>query len=261
MTTKSYTTLDDPAGANTVINSISGNTVAGYYYTSVRGSVPHGFIYNGSSFTTFDYQPGNNSIYTFITGVDRSNVVGFITDISGVVGVDSGFFFDGSKFTLFSSFFPGSVSGDYIVGSYGTSNLNSRGMLYNITTGNSTIFIDPLAHNPAIAGSMPTTANSISGTYIVGSYTGGGQHAYLLDTSTSTYTTIDPPNSSWAEATAVDGNIVGGVYLGQPGGSTHDQGFIAVVPEPTGITLAIAGCVGFAVYVQCRLKSAGRALG
>jgi hypothetical protein len=68
-----------PSAPNyTFAEGMSGNTVAGGYYDSIFNM--HGFVYNGSTFTTVDV-PG--SAGTLIYGIDGSNIVGFYNDSLG----------------------------------------------------------------------------------------------------------------------------------------------------------------------------------
>ncbi|MCK4658531.1 MAG: PEP-CTERM sorting domain-containing protein [Phycisphaerae bacterium] len=50
----------------------------GQYYDADWGG--HGFLYDGSSWTTLDY-PG--AIYTHVYGIDGANIVGHYRDASG----------------------------------------------------------------------------------------------------------------------------------------------------------------------------------
>ena len=89
-------------------------------------------------------------------------------------------------------------------------------------------------------------ANGVSGKNVVGYYldASGRSHGFLYNG--TTYSTIDPPGSLGANATAVSGNIVVGNYNDRSGG--HTVGFLfdgstyttLDVPESTG-TLVTGG--------------------
>jgi hypothetical protein len=56
-----------------VVTGVSGNNVAGYYLTGERA---HGFLYNGSAYTTIDF-PNFEATGTYVEGISGNNVVGF----------------------------------------------------------------------------------------------------------------------------------------------------------------------------------------
>ncbi len=84
--TGSFTTLDDPLAIGswgTGAFGMSGNIIAGTYYVSLGGdeSVVHGFLYDGSTYTTID---DPNALYgTYIQGISGNTVVGWYVDGSG----------------------------------------------------------------------------------------------------------------------------------------------------------------------------------
>ena len=74
------TTIDNPlAGGGTYVTGIDGSNIVGYYttvnqYQQLTGN--HGFIYNGSTFTTID---NPFSRWTYPTGITEANIVGYYT--------------------------------------------------------------------------------------------------------------------------------------------------------------------------------------
>src|SRR5262249_41418957 len=87
----SFITLDDdPAGAvgSTQVTGISGSNIVGTYFAA---SANHGFLYNGSTYTTLDDPLGTGG--TIATGISGSNIVGFYVDSSDLY---HGFLFNGS---------------------------------------------------------------------------------------------------------------------------------------------------------------------
>jgi hypothetical protein len=78
ITTQSYTALNYPgATGETIAQGISGNNIVGQYWDN---SGEHGFLYNGTSWTTLDY-PG--AINTYALGISGNNIVGWSSDGHG----------------------------------------------------------------------------------------------------------------------------------------------------------------------------------
>jgi hypothetical protein len=84
------TTLSVPGAASTSANAISGNLVAGSYTNPQAPAPPgaprmpgatHGFVYDGTTYTTIDI-PGASS--TMITGISGNTIVGIYTDSTGI---------------------------------------------------------------------------------------------------------------------------------------------------------------------------------
>ncbi len=276
-----YTTLDNPAGVGTFLTGISGNNIVGYYTDS--SSENHGFLYNGSSFTTLDdpLAGTGQSQGTFAEGIDGNNIVGYYVDSSNV---DHGFLYNGSTYTTLddpagSGTQAFGISGNNIVGGSNTSNAASTGgFLFDGST--YTPVNDP---QTLLGGSI---ASGISGSTIVGLYQHGIQLlGYKYDG--STFTTISgPPSAEFAGAHGISGNDIVGGYLS--GGATFgfvydgsnyttladplavgatnalgiwgdtvvgsymignmDHGFIATIPEPSSVILLGTGVVGLALY-------------
>jgi len=66
-------------GYNTHIYGIDGSNIVGMY----GDTYCHGFLYNGTTWTTLDF-PGAQK--TWIYGISGSNLVGFYNDASGTHG-------------------------------------------------------------------------------------------------------------------------------------------------------------------------------
>src|SRR5271165_6129026 len=79
---QTFTKIDDPLGSTTPCG-ISGNNVVGAYTDSSRNT--HGFVYNGSTYTTLDDPLATNG--TEATGISGSNIVG---PYFGPPGADDG---------------------------------------------------------------------------------------------------------------------------------------------------------------------------
>jgi hypothetical protein len=110
-----WITLDMPGyTVNTMARGIDGSNIVGSYDDA---SGTHGFLYNGTNWTTFD-MPGASE--TCPSGIDGSKIVGRYYDASGV----HGFFYNGSRWTTLDM--PGAphytdvygIDGSNIVGNY-----------------------------------------------------------------------------------------------------------------------------------------------
>jgi hypothetical protein len=176
--------------------------------------VIHGFIYDGTAYTTLDY-PG--STYSILTGIDGGRIVGAYRDSSGIL---RGFAYENGAFqtinppnasnsTLFES---GSgargVSGPNIVGGYAVDvgeHAQWHSFLYD--GANYATFDYP--------GATESFAQDIDGNRIVGFYvSAGGYHSYYYDG--SNFETIDDPSMgiNHVSARGISGNkIVGDYYL------------------------------------------------
>ena len=131
----------------------------------------HGFLYNGSTYTTLDY-PGSSQ--TFARGISGGNIVGSFDDSAGA----HGFLYNGTSYTSLDDplgtqgTFAYGISGGNIVGYFNDSAGTFHGFLYNGST--YTTLDDPL-------GTQGTEAYGISGNNIVGGYTdaSGVGHGFL----------------------------------------------------------------------------------
>jgi hypothetical protein len=273
-------TLDVPNAAATYAQGISGGNIVGYYLDT-NGTF-HGFLYNGSNYTTLDDPkaatgPGLN-VGTFAQGIDGTNVVGFYV---GSDNMDHGFLFNGSSYTTLddprgaggTTVF--GISGPNIVGSYSDNAEfpDVQGFVYNggtytnlgalsaegISGGNIVGYYSPdtagYSHGFVYNGSSYLTldgpsglgntyALGISGTNIVGN---DGYNSFLYDG--KTYTTLyqlDAYDATYAQG--IFGNTIVGYYTD----SNHAKhGFIITVSSDHNFavnvnnnTAAIAGYLG-----------------
>jgi hypothetical protein len=205
----SFTSLDDPSASpgSTTALGVSGSNVVGYYYDASGGA--HGFLYNGSTYTTLDDPSAKATGSTYAWGVLGSTIVGYYSDNSGRI---HGFLDNASTYTTLDdpaagtgNTFATGISGSNIVGYYYSTATGTHGFLYNGST--YTTLDDPGA-NPGT-----TTAQGISGTSIVGYFSdAAGSHGFLYNG--STYTTLDDPlaNPGSTFATAISGTNVVGYY-------------------------------------------------
>ena len=191
-----FANLNVPGSTGSIATGVSGGQVFGYYFD---GSGTHGYVYNGSSYTTYDDPSGSQG--TYVEGISGSNVYGSYE----TGNVFHGFEYNGSKYSTldplqstYTEIF--AVSGSNAVGCYQDSAGTTHGLLYN---GSTYITLDP-------PGSTKTIAEAVSGSNVVGYYetSNGGDHGFLYNGS---YTTLDiVPGSNFTQALGVDGsNVVG----------------------------------------------------
>jgi len=215
-----WTTIDVPGayGAKpTKAYGIDGSNIVGTYGDASGGQ--HGFLYNGSSWTTLD-MPGADA--TGASGIDGGNIVGDYTDGSGWT---YSFLYNGSSWTTLDvpgSYFASDIDGSNIVGGNG-----AIGFLYNGTTLTTLVV-------PSASG---TGVSSIDGSNIVGWYYGASSHHGFLYNGSS-WTTLDMPGASETFAHGIDGSNIVGQYFDASGGY---HGFVYVIPEPATLLLLALG--------------------
>ncbi len=276
----SWTSLDFPSARQTYITGIDGGTIVGYYsnyeYSSYGHVVdPHGFVYDGQTWTTFDC-PGlvsHTLIYhTMIEGIENGNIVGSCLARSS----EKGFIYDGQTWTLLN--FPGARN-TYIQGidrsniaGYYTDESGYHGFVYDGTTWDTLLYpwtgytsiADISGDNVAIydyinrdgviynlnsqiwssiefPGAENTIICAIDGSNIVGAYGEGEscQNYFLYNGSSWTtldFSSIQKPDI-YLSITDMDGdNIVGFCF-----DASGVHGFIATIPEPATIIFLTFG--------------------
>ena len=143
----------------------------------------HGFLYNGSTYTTLDDPLAIANGGTNAYGVSGNNIVGTYNVSSGM---EHGFFYNGSTYTTLDDplGIDGTkalgIDGGNIVGMYWDSSNNVHGFLYNDSTW--TTLDDPLAGTAANQG---TVICGISGSNVVGWYVDSSDnyHGFVADIS------------------------------------------------------------------------------
>jgi hypothetical protein len=173
------TIFDDPAGVygTTEPSGISGNLIVGTYQDSAGST--HGFVYDGSAFTSLDY-PGSS--YTSVTGISGSTIVGSFA--FSTAGPWYNFEYDGTTWTPLYSLPAGDsvqgVSGNIVVGQQ--ANYSGSVFLYD----GSTYILPPGFPSSAVV-------LGISGSIIFGRYTDTANtyKGYFYNDSTDTFTTVD----------------------------------------------------------------------
>jgi hypothetical protein len=86
-----YQTIDYPGSSSTRPHAIDGEKIVGEYH--VASGSPHGFIYDGTTYTSFDNPLSANG--TQPGGISGGNIIGFYQDSAGK---DHGFLYDGASF-------------------------------------------------------------------------------------------------------------------------------------------------------------------
>lgn len=164
-----FSVIEPPMTGNYLNGSgtfgIDGDRHVGQYIDS--GGETHGYLFNGVSFTTFDF-PGGAVNVAF--GIDGSTIVGGFTDVRGS-GQRRGYLYDGTRFQIMAP--QGSIASmaygvddGRVVGSYDTS-AATAGFLYE--GGEYRDIIVP----PSLGNS--TRARGIDGLTVVGSYVNSGR--------------------------------------------------------------------------------------
>ena len=277
-----FTFLNDPlagtgSGQGTRAAGIYGSTIVGQYTDS--NNETHGFIYNGTSYTTLD-DPLADGVTT-AWGVYGNNVVGYYRDSQGV---DHGFLYNGSSYTTLDD--PLGANGSLafgiysntIVGNYINGGFLSQGFAYN---GSSYATLnDPAGaityaygvYGSTIAGVYQTGAGYFGFTYNGSTYTtlpgsgylpygiganfivgsqpiGGFDHGFVFNG--STYSLVQPAGAIQSDLTGVYGNTVAGYYTDANG---VNHGIITTVPEPgtlwlSGLGLFLGGTLAWTVSV------------
>ena len=141
------------------------------------------------------------------------------------------------------------ISGNLIIGSYGSGADNSHGFVYNSSTAVWTTYDDP----GAVSGGgvfSGTFFNAIDGNTIVGHYGGNSTQGLMYDLSSATWTTLDYPYASGGRGTAlngISGNNVVGVYYDQ---SEEPTSFLYNTATNTWTTLNDPSAVAVSGYLS-----------
>ena len=214
---QTWSSFDYPGAINTQANGISGSNIVGDYYTSFNPTIEHGYLYNGSTFTSFDDPLAGtfNGQGTIATGIaSNGNIVGYYIAPSGV---NHGFLKIGNSYQTLD--YPGVINDTFvhgissttgkIVGNYADTSNNHHGF---VLSGSSyTPLNDP---NASTASNQGTFAQGISNTTgdIVGYYIDPTNkiHGFLYN---GTYTTLDYPGATLTYAFGIDGSNIVGSYF------------------------------------------------
>lgn len=297
-----FVTLNDPAASLTVREpggatgtaalGIDGSTIVGTFTNASGG---HGFVYNGSAYTTLDdpSASGTSPFYgeTSANGISGSTAVGSYHSGS----LTYGFIHNGTNFVTLQ--YPSAsltaasgIDGSNIVGGAYTSS-GAYGYIYN--GGTFTTLTDPLAvgvtlatgisgstivgnyldasanaigfiYNNGVYTSLSdplatngTVANGVSGSIVVGDYHDAeGTHGFFY--SNGVYTTLDDPNTEMqpGDYYTVASGVSGDTIVGYYDDASNDRyGFEVVVPEPGSLGLL---CLGGVLLLAMRRGPRGR---
>jgi hypothetical protein len=154
--------VDDPNEdviGDTYPQAVQGSLVVGFYDTSSGNAVTsHGFLYNGTAYTTFD-DPNAGTFGTCPEDISNGTIVGFYYDTDGDV---HGFIYNGTAFTDLNvtgstqTFAYGINNGD-IVGDYYDSDNDVHGFLATPAVGNVTAGITSDPANATIFANANAT--------------------------------------------------------------------------------------------------------
>ena len=195
-----FTTLDFPGGQNTNVAGFSGGKIVGYYTDSSSG-LNHGFVYDGSTYTSFDHPSGDQG--TELHGIDGNTLLGFYNN-------STAFLYDGSTYTDIGGP-PGAliarvsgIHGNQFAGFYVDSgSYQFHGFVYN---GSNYVAIDDPA---ATDGSFAT---GVSDTQVVGNYFTDPTTTHGFTFDGANYTTVDFPGAVQTSVLGVSGNLLYGSY-------------------------------------------------
>jgi len=224
---QTWSSFNYPGAINTQARGISGNNIVGDYYTSFNPTIEHGYLYNGSTFISFDDPLAGtfNGQGTIATGIAASgNIVGYYLDASNV---NHGFLKIGNSYQTVN--YPGLINDTFvygissttgkIVGNYADTSNNHHGFVLSGST--YTPLNDP---NASAANNQGTFAQGISNTTgeIVGYYIDVSNkiHGFLYN---GGYTTLDYPGAKHTYVFGIDGNNIVGAYFDSNDG---DHAFI-----------------------------------
>ncbi|QDT75006.1 hypothetical protein [Lacipirellula limnantheis] len=244
-----FTTIEAPAPAfNTWASGVDGDNIIGYYIvlTGPTTSVIHGFLLTGSTFMTLDCTlPG--AVSTLPTSIDGGKIVGVYYDQTGYA---HGFQYDGVAYSALDD--PLTSGSTYLLGVNGNQVVgysDSRAFVHDGSA------FQTLA--PPLAHSQSTVAAGVDDGNIVGYYDTYDDDDFLSSFQRSgfifdgsAYTTINHPLAGpqgMTQPSDIEGNRIVGSYRDAAG---NFHGFIAIVPEPGAIWLAIA-----AIPAICSVRS------
>ena len=236
-----YTTFGPPFATYSVANGISGSNIVGYYVDSSGDE--HGYLFDGTQYTTLDYGGDNGVPYTTATGISSDGtIVGGYTVPSGPYQGDGFvFLYQNGVYTPLTALnnqaapssgffdFGGGISENYVATYAGTYDNGSQFLLYNIS--NSTVTVVPLP-----SGITYAYPYGVGGNFVVGFYGGSSDVDYPFLYNISGHYFLSPsdpdaPSPSQTASTIFTGVTSNGVVVGYYGGNsgiTHS--FIATPP-------------------------------
>lgn len=136
------------------------------------------------------------------------------------------------------------------IGFYSADGVHQHGFAYNTATQSISLIADPVVPNLELTQFLGVNDNNMA----VGYYQtiDGSQHGFLYNLNTHTYSFLDHPNDSNGgfSVTQITGinntNEIAGFYMDATSGL--QRGFVASVPEPSAIVLAVASGLAVIAY-------------
>lgn len=234
-----FTTIEAPQPAfNTWASGVDGDNIIGYYIapTGPATYVTRGFLLNGSTFTTLDCTLPE-AVSTLPTSIDGSKIVGVYYDQAGYA---HGFQYDGVAYSALDDPWTGGstyllgIDGGQVVGYSDNRAFSYDGFAFQTLA-------------PPQASPQSTVAAGVDDGKIVGYYDvyedndvppSFQRNGFIFDG--TAYATINHPLAGplgMTQPRDIEGNRVVGSYRDADG---NFHGFIAAVPEPGAMWLALA---------------------
>jgi hypothetical protein len=267
-----YTTIDHPLAGpgGTIPNDVEDNVIAGTYLDAAN--VSHGFIYDGTTWTTLDAPAAAAPRGTEGYGYSNGIVVGSFV---AATGQTFGYLYDGTSWTTLEH--PSIGTGPVDTFPRGTWNGTVVGFAIESLVGRGFVYRDGNFTDVLIPGSLGTFPRDIYGSRIAGNFDDAtGSHGFVLDGATlqviddplgpslgtfvkgvdgvnlvgnylslidgqshgflfdgANFIAIDVPGATDTAATGIHGTRIIGMYV-DAAGATH--GFVTTVPDPAGAT-------------------------
>jgi hypothetical protein len=224
LATETFTPVSFPGATSTTLSAIGGGRVAGTYRGDALGE--HGFVYDGSTFTSIDFPIDVSGSMARPSAVDAARVAGTHHQAGGFSGFIRAA--DGTLITRRVSWSDGTTI-EAFDGGRTLGHIWSEQELFGyLDDGTSMTFF-------SYPGTFHTEPRDLSGNWVVGNYFAGGvfgmtpMPAFLYDIGGGSFYPYGVPGAESTSINGIDGDPIVGTYALEQGGA---HGFIATVPEP-----------------------------